>query len=328
MKIAISDLRQKMLATFAENGFAAADATRMIDVLLWAEMCGIKPMGVAKMVGSEPVQKERATAPPEIMRDTKLSQRINAHRAPAQLICQQATDVAIEKAKAHGFGLVGVHEVYTSSAALAYYADRIAREDLVAVVLSRSAGMVAPFGSADALFGTNPMAFAFPTNEEPILFDMATSPITWTGLLLAKARGEKLPEGMAMDSQGNPTTDPDEALKGALFPFDHGYKGAGLGMVVEVMAGPLAASTYCDTAYTGDYGNLFMAIDPELLVDVADFKAQCSDMVRIIKSSRKQKGVDEIRLPGERARAAYKQAESSGMVDVDDTVLRELGYVS
>jgi LDH2 family malate/lactate/ureidoglycolate dehydrogenase len=300
----------------------------MAEVLLWAEMSGIKPMGIAKMVGSEPVQNERATAPPEIMRDTKLSQRINARHAPAQLICQQATDVAIEKAKAHGFGLVGVHEVFTSSAALAYYADRIAREDLVAMVLSRSAGMVAPFGSAQALFGTNPIAFAFPTNEDPILFDMATSPITWTGLLLAKARGEKLPEGMAMDSEGNPTTDPDEALKGALFPFDHGYKGAGIGMVVEVMAGPLAASAYCDTAYTGDYGNLFMAIDPELLVDIADFKTQCSDMVRIIKSSRKQKGINEIRLPGERARAAYKKAAASGVVDVDDGVLRELGYIS
>lgn len=200
---------------------------------------------------------------------------------------------------------------------------------MIGIVLTRSAGSVAPFGSADPLFGTNPIAFAFPTDNDPIIFDMATSPMTWTGLILAKARGEKIPEGIALDHDGNPTTDPDEAIKGAMFPFDHGYKGSGLGMVVEIMSGPLAASAYCDyKTYDKDYGNLFIAIDPELLVDIKDFKSQCSDMAQVIKNSRKQKGVNEIRLPGERARAAYKEAESSGVVEVDETVLRELGYIS
>jgi len=88
------------------------------------------------------------------------------------------------------------------------------------------------------LFGTNPLAFGFPTNEEPIIFDMATSPMTWTGLILAKDKGESIPEGIAIDSEGKPTTDPAEAIKGAMFPFDRSYKGSGLGMVVEIMAGP------------------------------------------------------------------------------------------
>jgi L-2-hydroxycarboxylate dehydrogenase (NAD+) len=328
MQISITELRQKVLATFTQSGFNETDASRIADVLLWADMSGIKPMGIAKMVGSEPVQNEKATAPVEIVRDTKLSQRINAHHAPAPLVCQQAVDTVIQKAKEHSFGMVGVNNTFCSSAALAYYVDRIAQEDLIGIAMTRSAGSVAPFGSSDPLFGTNPMAFAFPTNEEPIMFDMATSPMTWTGLILAKARGDQIPEGIAIDGEGNPTTDPAEAIKGAMFPFDHGYKGSGLGMVVEVMAGPLAASAYCDyKTYDKDYGNLFMAIDPELLVDVADFKAQCSDMAKIIKASRKQKGIDEIRLPGERARAAYKEAQASGMVEVDDTVLRELGYI-
>jgi len=329
MKIPITDLRQKVLATFAEKGFNEADASRIADVLLWADMSGITPMGIAKMVGSEPVQNEKATAPVEVVRDTKLSQLINAHHTAAPLVCQQAVDVVIQKAKDHSFGLVGVNNTFCSSAALAYYVDRIAQEDLIGIALTRSAGSVAPFGSADPLFGTNPIAFAFPTNDEPIVFDMATSPMTWTGLILAKNRGEKIPEGIAIDSEGNPTTDPAEAIKGAMFPFDHGYKGSGLGMVVEIMAGPLAASAYCDyKTYDKDYGNLFMAIDPELLVDAKEFKAQCSDMASVIKASRKQKGVNEIRLPGERARAAYQEAQKTGMVDVDEVVLKELGYIS
>jgi L-2-hydroxycarboxylate dehydrogenase (NAD+) len=329
MQISITELRKKVLATFAEKGFSASDANRMADVLLWAEMSGITPMGIAKMVGSEPVQNQEATARVEIVRDTKLSQLINAHHTSAPLVCQQAVDVVIQKAKDHSFGLVGVNNTFCSSAALAYYVDRIAQEDLIGIALTRSAGSVAPFGSADPLFGTNPIAFAFPTNEQPIIFDMATSPMTWTGLILAKSRGEKIPEGIAMDSSGNPTTDPAEAIKGAMFPFDHGYKGSGLGMVVEIMAGPLAASAYCDyKTYDKDYGNLFMAIDPELLVDAKDFKAQCSGMSQVIKASRKQHGVEEIRLPGERARQAYQEAQKTGMIDVDELVLTELGYIN
>lgn len=327
MKIQIIELRQKILNTFTQKGFSEADANRMADVLLWADMSGIKPMGIAKMIGGEPVQDEKATAPIEIMRDTKLSQLINAHCAPAPLVCQQATDVVIQKAKEHGFGTVGVNNTHCSSAALAYYVDRIAKENLIGIMMSRAGGSVAPFGSADPLFGTDPMAFGFPTNDEPILFDMATSPMTWTGLSLAKARGEQLPENIAIDGDGNPTTDPAEALEGAMFPFDHGYKGSGLGMVVEVLAGPLVASAYCDFKNAETYGNVIMAIDPELFVDTADFKANCSDMIKIIKNSRKQKNVEEVRLPGERARATYKESETTGVVDVDEAILKELGYV-
>jgi L-2-hydroxycarboxylate dehydrogenase (NAD+) len=327
MKIAITALRQQVLATFNEKGFNDADAQRIADVLLWADMSGIKPMGISKMIGSEPIQNEKATTPVEIVRDTKLSQLINAHHAPAPLVCQQAVDAVIEKAKAHSFGLVGVNNTFCSSAALGYYVDRIANKDLIGIAMTRSAGSVAPFDSIDPLFGTNPMAFAFPSNEEPVIFDMATSTMTWTALILAKNRGEQIPAGVAIDSYGKPTTDPAEAIKGAMFPFDHGYKGSGLGMIVEIMAGPLAASAYCDYKnYDKDYGNLFMAIDPELLVNVEDFKNQCSDMAKVIKSSRKQEGVAEIRLPGERARLAYKESKRRGIVDVDEMVLRELGY--
>lgn len=329
MKIAITELRTKVIATFTAKGFKRDDANRIADVLLWADMSGIRPMGVAKLVGSEPLQDETPNAPIEVVRDTKLSQRINAHHAPAPLACQQAVDAVIKKAKHHGFGVVGVNNTFTSSAALAFYVDRIAQKDLIGIATSRSAGAVAPFGSSDPLFGTNPIAFAFPTNEKPILFDMATSPMTWTGLIIAKARGEQIPKGIAIDSAGNPTTDPNEAIKGAMFPFDHSYKGSGLGLVAEIMAGPLVASAYLDyKTFDKDYGNLFMAIDPELLVDLADFKAQTTDMINVIKASRKQPGVAEIRLPGERARASFRQAKKSGVVDVEEKVLEELKYIA
>jgi LDH2 family malate/lactate/ureidoglycolate dehydrogenase len=326
MKISLNDLQTKVIATLTQS-FTKDEASKIADVLLWADMSGISPMGIAKMCGSEPVQNEKATRPVEIVRDTKLSQLLNAHHGPSPLVCTQAVDTAISKAKDHGFGIVGVNGVFSSSAALAYYVDKIAKENLIGIAMTRSAGAVAPFGSSDPLFGTNPMAYGFPTNDDPLVFDMATSPMTWTGLILAKNRGEQIPEGMAIDSAGNPTTDPAEAINGAMFPFDHGYKGSGLGMIVEIMSGPLVASAYCDyKTFDKDYGNMFMAVDPELLVDLAEFKAQVSDMMNVIKNSRKQPSTEEIRLPGERAQQAYKKAAETNEVDIDEKVLEELGY--
>jgi len=326
MKIALDELRQKMVATLTKN-LSQEDAETVAEVLLWADMSGVRPMGIAKMIGSEPVQDQKATAPVEVIRNTKLSRLISAHGAPAPLVSRQATDVAIQKAKEHGFGMVGVNGTFTSSCALSYYVDRIAEQGLIGIVMSRAGGSMAPFGSADPLFGTNPMAYGFPTADEPVVFDMTTSSMTWTGLVLAKAHGERLPEGVAIDKHGNPTTDPAEALEGAMFPFDGGYKGSGLSMLVEIMSGPLVSSAYCDYQTTQDYGGIFIAIDPELLVDTEKFKAEMSDMVKKIKSSRKQKDVDEIRLPGERARAMREEAQKTGMVEVDEMVLRQLGYI-
>lgn len=328
MNIAISDLRKKVLATL-EKSFTPDQSQKIADYLLWADMSGNKTQGLIKMTGSEPLQNIKPQHEIKIERDTKLSQLINAGAYPAPLVSQQATDVVIEKAKEHGFAIVGVHNTFSSNGAQGYYAERIAKEDLIGIVMARSPGSVAPFDSLTPLFGTNPIGFSFPTNDEPLVFDMATSAMTWYGLVLAKARGEKIPENMAMDKDGNPTTDPIAAMSGgAILPFDRGYKGSGLGMVVEIMAGPLAASAYCDCeTFDKEWGSTFIAIDPGLLVDVEQFKANCSDLIAKVKASRKKPGVDEIRLPGERGRVSYAEAKKSGTVDVDEAILRELGYV-
>jgi LDH2 family malate/lactate/ureidoglycolate dehydrogenase len=323
MKVKTSELRLH-IQSLLQKQYTEDQSTHIADYLLWADMSGISTQGVIKMTGTEPLQDIKPRHEIKIERDTPLSQLINAGAYPAPLVSQQATDVAIAKAKTNGFALVGVHNTFSSNGAQAYYAGRIAQKDLIGIVMARSPGSVAPFGSLDPLFGTNPIGFAFPTEAEPIVFDMATSAMTWYGLVLAKARGGKIPDGMANDHDGNPTNDPSEAMKGALLPFDHGYKGSGLGMVVELMSGPLAASAYCDCqTFDKEWGSTFIAIDPGLLVDVGKFKADCSDLVAKIKASRSK---SQIRIPGERANAAYKKATASGEVDIDDVILKQLGF--
>jgi LDH2 family malate/lactate/ureidoglycolate dehydrogenase len=327
MKIATNELREKIVGTISK-GFSSEEAENLADYLLWAEMSGIKTQGILKMTGPGAIQEIKPTGRVTIERDTKLSQLINAAAYPAPLVSRQATDAAIKKAKEHGFAIVGVHNTFSSNGAQAYYANRIAQEDLIGIVMARSPGSVAPFDSIDHLFGTNPIAFGFPTKQDPLVFDMATSAMTFYGLILASAKGEKLPENIAIDKDGNPTIDPKSAMEGAILPFDRGYKGSGMGMIVEIMAGPLAASAYCDCdTLDKEWGSTFIAIDPNLLVDIAKFKEQCSDLISIIKTSRKKPGTGEIRMPGERAAATFNEATTSGMVDVDEVILKQMGYV-
>lgn len=326
MKIAIDDLRDKVELILCAR-FGKEDGARIADILLWADMSGIAPMGVAKMTGTEPIQSVTPLHEVRIERDTKLSQRINAGANPAPLVSLQATEAAIEKAKAHGMAIVGVHNTFSSNLTQAYYVEMMAEAGLIGIAMARGTSSSTGFNVIDPIFGTNPIGFGFPTDDEPLIFDMTTAAMTWSGLVLAKARGDRLPEGVAIDSLGNPTTDPAAAMAGATLPFDGSYKGSGLGLIVEALAGPLVGAGYADPSMESEYGSLFIAIDPELLIDRAVFKASSSDLINRIRSARTKDGSGPVRLPGERARASRKQALESGFVEIDDTIAAELGWL-
>jgi L-2-hydroxycarboxylate dehydrogenase (NAD+) len=323
VKIPVDDLRSKMLATL-EGRFSPSDAGRIVEVLLWADMAGVKTQGVIKFAGSEPLQDIVPKYEIKIERETPVSVLIDGGANPAPLVAQIATDRVIDKAGCSGMGIVGVHNLFSSTGAQAFYARRIAEAGLIGIVQSRSPAITAAFGSVQPLFGTNPTAFSFPTLDEPLIFDMTTSAMTWYGLVLADAQGEPIPAGVAIDADGNGTTDPVVAMGGALLPFDNGYKGAGMGLVVEVLSGLLPGAAYC--AEEGEWGSSFIAIDPEVLIGRDEFRKRCSDMVTKIKDARTLPDVEETRLPGERASRCYQESIRSGMVDVDDTILARLGY--
>ena len=325
MKLSLESLHQHV-AKVLEKHLNSEQASAVADYIVWAEATGNKTQGVVKLTGTEPMQDIVPKYDMKVERDTKLSQLIDAGSNPAPLATLQATDVAIEKAKAHGFGLVGVHNTFSSNGAQAYYAEEIAKEDLIGIICSRSPAATSGFGSIDPLFGTNPLGFGFPSDDGPLVFDSATSAMTFYGLVLAKARGEHIPEGLALDRDGMPTTDPEAAMSGSILPFDRSYKGAGFAMVVEVLAGPLAASAWIDNkTFKEEWGTLVMAIDPELLVDIGVFKANVAEMVQRIKSSRTREG-ESIRLPGESARAKLLSATQNNVVEIDEALAKELGF--
>ena len=327
MKFSLSELKIKTIELL-EKSFSQADAARIGEYLIWAEMSGYKTQGILKLTGTEPLQNIKPKHALIRERDTKLSQLINAGAHPAPLASQMATDVVIEKAKQHGFAIVGVHNTYSSNGAQAFCVERIARQDLIGIAVSRSPGSTCAFDSIDPVFGTNPMGIAFPTTEHPLVFDMATSAMTYYGLILAKARGEEIPDNMAIDSDGNITKDPATAMTGALLPFDRSYKSSGIGMVVEILAGPLASSAFCDfKTFDQEWGSTFIAIDPGLLVDSKTFKSNCSALIEKIRTSRRRPGVGKIRLPGDRAHEAREEVEKQGVVEIDRAILAQLGFL-
>lgn len=318
------DLRDLLESKFVETYYTKAQAQRIVDVLLHGEMTGKNTQGVLKLLGSEPIQHFKPVYLPKVVKETKVSAFIDGGGNVAILACRMATELAIQKCKETGVAITGTHHTFGSSGAISYYAEEMTRHGFIGMVFAGSPGSVAPFGSLDPLLGTNPMAFAFPTMHEPVILDMATAAITWHGLVRAQTLGQEIPKGLAIDQAGNATTDPGEALQGAILPFDKSYKGSGLGLVVEILTGSLAGGTLAPVDSAANWGNTFIAIDPDLLVGREAFQKSSTDLVHRIKTSRKARGLNEILLPGERAAKRKKMIEQAGKIEIEEKVFLAL----
>jgi len=135
-------------------------------------------------------------------------------------------------------------------------------------------------GSYEPVFGTNPLAIGIPAGDDPIVLDMSTAAISYYGLVEAVTDGSDIPGDMAYDADGQPTTSPAEAIKGAIRSFDRGYKGSALAMIGEILAGPLVGAAFCGQGDSkGNWGHLIFAIDPDLLGDRDEFLANVKRVV-------------------------------------------------
>ena len=155
-----------------------------------------------------------------------------------------------------------------------------------------------PPGAARPALGTNPIAFGFPSDNGPVIFDMGTAALMWGDLMLHAHLGQPLPEGVGYDEQGRATTDANAALRGGVATFG-GHKGYGRSFAVQALG--VLAGAHLARGQVQDFGFLFWAIDPKVMLPGADFSKQMSELVAKIKATPRQPGVDEIRLPSERS---------------------------
>jgi L-2-hydroxycarboxylate dehydrogenase (NAD+) len=323
MKIKVSELKKMVEVILKKYNYDQTEIEIISSVLMYAQLRG-NNQGIVKLISPKFIKNSNA-GEIEMTERTKLSALINGNHNSGMVVLKKAIDKAVEMAKEHGFGIVGVNNTNSSTGAIGYYANEIAKQGLMGFVFAGSPETVNAHGSFEPIFGTNPLSIGVPSDGDPVVLDMATASMAYFGLIEAATAGKKIPEGIAYDKYGNLTTDPNLALDGAIRPFDKSYKGAGLAMMVEILTGPLVAASFTGIGDTEtNWGNLVYVIDPNLLVDVKTFKSQVSQMVEKVKSTKKLPGVDEIFVPGEMGNKLTKQCLESDEIEVEDNLLNKI----
>jgi L-2-hydroxycarboxylate dehydrogenase (NAD+) len=202
---------------------------------------------------------------------------------------------------------------------LGYYCEKQAREGFICIAMTVSEALVHPHGGTEALVGTNPIAFGIPGDPAPFVFDMATSTSAIGKILASKHRGESIPHGWAVDAEGNSTTDPDEALKGALTPAA-GAKGYGLGIVIGILAGLLPGGEIgrlvlgtLDTEHRCTKGDFFLLLNPGAFVGGPTLASRVTSYLDELRHSRPRKGCESVIVPGDRSRQLREERMRSGI---------------
>ena len=222
-----------------------------------------------------------------------------------QVIANEAMNLAIKKAKENGMAIVsGCHTNHIGM--LAYYVLKAINQDVIAIMTSNAPPAMAPWGGYKPLIGTNPFCVGVPAGKHfPIVVDMATSIVARGKVRLAIDKQENIPEGWALDEEGNPTIDPKAALKGSVLPLG-GVKGYCLAILIEILSGVLSGGNYFDmvkssTDLSGpmEVGFFIQVIDIGQIMELDRFKARIDNLIEIVKQSPKAPGVSEIYLPGE-----------------------------
>jgi LDH2 family malate/lactate/ureidoglycolate dehydrogenase len=316
--LSVKDARELAEAALRGIGYDADEARIIADHCIDAALCGYEYSGLAKILNVADSDHAKAPRRPmTVMRETDVSIAFDGGNNVGMLSLYYAAEATIRKAAAHGIALVSVNDAWMSGRS-AYYVEMIAKAGLVAVHTASSSKLVAPFGGAKAVLGTNPLAIAVPSSREPVVLDIGTSAYMMTEVLLRERLGEALPEGVAIGPDGAPTRDAALARRGALLPFGGnagGYKGFGLALMIQALGLLAGAGSKEDS----DYGYLFIAFRPDLIGPADVFNARVSELIDRVKATPRQAGVDEIRIPSERAFRSRERLLREGL-DFDQLV--------
>lgn len=318
-------------ALLERAGASGEEASITAEVLAEGDLRGLSSHGLLRLPYILRAL-ERGTivakANVRVVRETPATALIDGGHGLGHYVAARAMKLAIEKSKRFGVGAVGVYNSNHFGIA-GYYAELAMREQLIGIVTTTTDALVHPWGGVEPLLGTNALAIGIPS-DPPVLLDMAMSVAARGKLVEAMKRGERIPEGWAIDREGRPTTDPAEGLRGALSPFG-GVKGYALAFVLELLAGPLVrAGVGREVKGTLEpiegfctKGDFMLAIDPTAFVPLEEFRARVKNFVEEVKSSKKAPGVEEIMVPGEPERRIRELRLKEG-IPIPDEIWSEL----
>jgi LDH2 family malate/lactate/ureidoglycolate dehydrogenase len=309
---------------FVAAGLPEDDAQAVAGLMVEADLRGSDTHGVIRL----PLYMRRLraggiNAEPNIrvISDRASVALIDGDNGMGHLVMRRAVALAIEKAKASGIGWVGAR-MSNHAGPAALYVTLPLEHDMIGLYFAvGSNNHLPPWGGSESLLGTNPLAVAVPTLEEPpIVLDMAPTVAAYGKVRLKAQRGEPMPVGWMIDREGKPLTDPKRADEGHLLPIGD-YKGYGLSLIIALIAGALNRAAVGrevidfvkETGTATNTGQAIMALSIEAFMPPAEFKKAVDGLIRDIRQSQRLPGIERIWLPGEQSHAKRLDRRAHGI---------------
>ena len=331
---------------FAGYGFNEEQSAQITDVLLDADLSGIESHGIQRLVR---YHKEitgglvDVKAVPEIVKETPISATVEGNDAMGQLLGVQAMQMAIDKAKKVGIGMVAVRNSNHYGIA-GYYTKMAAEAGLIGICMTNTEAIMVPTFGRQAMLGTNPIAFSMPASPVPFTFDAATTVVPRGKLEVYAKRDGVIKDGWALDENGHPSTDAARVLSniigktgGGILPLGgsgeetSGYKGYGFAMLCEICTAILSGGTTSNYIYkTPGKANIchfFMAVDYGVFGEKEDLEKALSQFLQELRDSNKAEGQDRIYTHGEKEFEAHQRVKAEG-VSVNEKTYAEMQMIA
>src|SRR5438105_908626 len=317
------------LACLEKVGVPHDEAKLVAESLVQTSVWGTDSHGVLRLthyLRRLTIGSIRAASTPVVLRTGPVTAQVHGEDGLGIVHATLAMEEAIDMAKQSGVGVVGVgHSSHCGAVGL--YTRMAAREHLVGIGMTHSSAIVIPHGGRHKYFGTNPISFAFPrAGGEPLCLDMATSQVAWNKVLNARIEGRALEPGLAVDADGNHTTDPAKAEAGVpLGGPTYGYKGYGLAFAIDLLCGVMNGMTfgrhinsmYEELDQPRKIGHLLMAIDPGRFAGGPTLEATVDAMIADLRTQ------GAILFPGEPELIEEKERRVKG-IPIDTEALKDM----
>jgi len=324
-RVAAGLLRALAAETFAACGLPETDAAEMGRLMVEADLIGSDAHGIFRLTQYAPWLRAGLINPRANIRVEKRSPAaalVDGDNGMGHLVMAFAARTAVEIARESGVAWVGAHRSNHAGAGALYPAIPVAHGMVGIYAAVSSANHMAPWGGAEALMGTNPIAIGIPAGEEPpIMLDMATSVASFGKIRTHALAKKPMPEGWVVNrNDGKPLTDASRIKEGVLLPIG-GYKGSGLALIIGLLCGPLNNAAFgrdvreFSAAASGESntGQTIIALDIARFLPLDAFRAEIDRHIRELRASARLPGVDAIRIPGEQAHRRRQDRERNGV---------------
>lgn len=319
-RVALADLGLVSAKALTNIGVSAADAKVVLPILIYAQLRG-STQGLVKII--ERTVLARADARPmDITRLSPALIKVDGQGQIGMVVLKAATELLISATRESSLALATTSGTASSTGAIGYYAAQMAQCGLIGIVMAGSPKTMAVHGGVDPVMGTNPLAIAIPRPSGPLVLDMATAAVPVFGLIAARNRGETIEAGLAWNQQGDPTTDPAQALAGAIRTFG-GAKGSALALMFEILTGALSGASLPGDPLD-NRGNFMLGIDPEAVLPGGQFQARVESLLAQVSQSRPAQANAPVKLPGEASEQRAAEALNAGFIDIETSLWQAL----